>query len=338
MARCRTALDDLSQCLGAGPRIEHKNSQPRFPSSVRGEPRWTGGGSALARHWLAYAMTCRETTHRAVGRGRLPVRGTSCPGIEHAPARWQRSAAESLLLHVSTRRPDPVVPGATQPMSKTPSHRSTASRPRTSHPLPTTIWFPSPDEPNAAPIPGAVLPAWAIDKVRTDFVGRPGDRPLPLLKIAIRDTAPGMDARIPSTPISAEADDEDTPGRPSILLAELHPDTLPAPSTDLPVAGSEMPGAQEDGWPGFFHRAHRLLPPNGILLLATRQRRDAGRLTDPLGALIAGARTAGFRYLQHIVVVYGHPVGDRLVPAFPSDASRCVAHCDLIALSAIRHT
>ncbi|WP_179166844.1 hypothetical protein [Streptomyces sp. CB03238] len=53
--------------------------------------------------------------------------------------------------------------------------------------------------------------------------------------------------------------------------------------------------------------------------------------------MIAAARTAGFRYRQHIVVVYGHPVGDRLVPALPEDASRGVAHCDLIDLSAIRH-
>ncbi|WP_033329445.1 hypothetical protein [Streptomyces yerevanensis] len=222
-------------------------------------------------------------------------------------------------------------------MSKTPSRRSAASRPRTSHPLPTTTWFPGPDEPNAAPIPGAVLPAWAIDKIRIEFVGRPGHQPAPLLKIAIRDTAPGMDARIPSTPFAAAADDEDATSRPSILLAELHPDALPAPADDLPAVGGGMPGAQEDGWPGFFHRAHRLLPANGILLLATRQRREAGRLTDPLGTLIAGARTAGFRYLQHIVVVYGHPVGDRLVPAPPPDVSRGVAHCDLIALSAITH-
>ncbi len=78
-----------------------------------------------------------------------------------------------------------------------------------------------------------------------------------------------------------------------------------------------MPGAIEDGWPGFFHRAHRLLPEGGFLLLATRQRRDGGRLTEPLGTLIAAARTAGFRYLQHTVVVYGHPVGDRLVPILP---------------------
>lgn len=214
----------------------------------------------------------------------------------------------------------------------------TAPRCRTPRPLPTTIWLPGPDEP-AAPIPGAVLPAWAIDKIRTDFVDRPADQPAPLLKIAIRDTAPGMDARIPTTPFTTSTDGEDGATNPSMLLAELHPDALPAaPIGDPAVCGSEVHGAAESDWPGFFHRAHRLLPADGLLLLATRQRRDAGRLTDSLGTLIASARTAGFRYLQHIVIAYGHPAGDRLAPTLPADTSPGVAHCDLIALSAIRHT
>jgi len=200
-----------------------------------------------------------------------------------------------------------------------------------------TVWCPDPDEPNVAPIPGAVLPAWAIDKIRTEFVGRPNHRPAQLLKIAIPDTAPGMDARIPSVPFTTAADDEGAVQRPSMLLAELHPDALPAPTDELQAAGSAMPGAPEDGWPGFFHRAHRLLPYDGLLMLATRQRRDCGRMTDPLGTLIASARTAGFRYLQHIVVVYGRPVTNRLVPAPPADGTRGVAHCDVIALSTIRH-
>ncbi|MGW2651619.1 hypothetical protein ACWC2T_43810 [Streptomyces sp. NPDC001393] len=212
-----------------------------------------------------------------------------------------------------------------------------ARRRRTAHLLPTTVWLPGPDEPNAAPIPCAVLPAWALDKIRTDFVGRPADRPAPLLKIAIRDTAPAMDARIPTTPFTTPADDEGGARKPSLLLAEIHPDTLPAPTHDLPSDPSGVPGALEDGWPGFFHRAHRLLPDYGLLLLATRQHRDAGHLTDPLGTLIASARTAGFRYLQHIVVAYARPVGDHLEPVLPADISRGVAHCDLIALSAIRH-
>lgn len=216
--------------------------------------------------------------------------------------------------------------------------KSTVPHPRAAHhQLPITVWCADPEELNVAPIPGAVLPAWAIDKVRTEFVGRPSHQPAPLLKIAIRDTAPRMDARIPSTPFAEAADAEGAAKRPSLLLAELHPDVLPAPTRQLPAAGSEVPGAIEDGWPGFFHRAHRLLPDNGLLLMATRQRRQAGRLTDPLGTLIASARTAGFRYLQHIVVVYSRLVGNDLVSALPVEDARGVAHCDLIALSAIRH-
>ncbi|WP_329433200.1 hypothetical protein OG564_10700 [Streptomyces sp. NBC_01280] len=98
--------------------------------------------------------------------------------------------------------------------------------------------------------------------------------------------------------------------------------------------GIDEQGAIDDAWPGFFHRAHRLLRGNGLLLLATRQRRDADRLTDPLGLLVAGARTAGFRYLQHIVVVHGHPIGDRLVPAPPDDAPPGLMHSDLLVLRA----
>ncbi|MGW3626184.1 hypothetical protein [Streptomyces sp. NPDC000880] len=218
---------------------------------------------------------------------------------------------------------------------------TTSSRSRNTaptRPLPTTIWLPAPDQPDAAPAVGGVLPDWAIEKIRTEYAHRPGRMPASLLKISIRDTAPGMDTRTPCTPYADATDADGTADRAPLLLAELHPDSLPAPD-DVPSAvGSEMPGAMEDGWPGFFHRAHRLLPTDGLLLLATRQRRDAGVLTDPLGSLIACARTAGFRYLQHIVIAHAHAVEDRLVPAPPADASPGVTHCDLIALSAINHT
>ncbi|GGW97726.1 hypothetical protein GCM10010341_19050 [Streptomyces noursei] len=200
--------------------------------------------------------------------------------------------------------------------------------------MPTTLWLPAPDEPHAAPTPGTVLPDWAIERARTVFTPRPDHLPAPLLKISIPDTEPGMDTR---TPVITYADG--TPSKLSLLLAELHPDILPDP-TETPAYGgvSEMPGAMEDGWPGFFHRAHRLLPADGLLLLATRQRRDEGILTDPLGSLIACARTAGFRYLQHVIVAHAHPADDRLLPSPPPDASPGVAHSDLIALSAIHPT
>lgn len=202
--------------------------------------------------------------------------------------------------------------------------------------LPATVWLPAPDEPNTAPIPGAVLPAWALDKIRTDFVGHSDDQPAPLLKIAIRNMAPGADARIPTTRHTTTAE-QDSLFRPRVLLAELHPRALPAPAETPVPEPSDAPGAAEDGWPGFFHRTHRLLPADGLLLLATRQRRDGVRLTHPLGTLIAAARTAGFRYLQHIVVAYAHPAADRLNPTPPTDAGHGVTHADLLAFTAIHH-
>ena len=208
----------------------------------------------------------------------------------------------------------------------TPTRRT---RPTTAQ-LPTSIWLPTPHTADLAPTAPAVLPDWAIDKIRTEFTRRPGHLPAPLLRLHISDTSPGMDARTPCTTYTDSADDAPGTTKP-VLLAELHPDTLPAPGD--PLTGGPMPGAIDEGWPGFFHRAHRLLPDGGVLLLATRQRRDAGRLTDPLGALIACARTAGFTYLQHIVIVHAHPIGDHLVPAPPGESSPDLIHSDLIVLN-----
>ncbi|WP_236076413.1 hypothetical protein [Streptomyces coffeae] len=211
-----------------------------------------------------------------------------------------------------------------------PHHRG-PSRSGTSRPLPTTIWLPDPDDPHHIPGPHGVLPSWAIDKIRTDFTRRSA----PLIKISIRDTEPGMDVRTPCVTYTGATGSDSEANRKPVLLAELHPDTLPTPRDELTADGGGMPGAMENGWPGFFHRAHRLLSGDGLLLLATRQRRDAGRLTDPLGSLIASARTAGFRYLQHIVVVHGHPAGDRIDPTPPQGAPPGLIHSDLLILPAI---
>lgn len=201
--------------------------------------------------------------------------------------------------------------------------------------LPTTVWLPAPDQEDAAPLPGSVLPHWALEKIRTEFTSA-GARPEPLLKICLHDTEPGMDTRATCTVHGESGRAGRPPRRLRLLLAELHPDLLPAAGALTPTA-PDLPCATDNGWSGFLHRAHRLLPPAGTLLLATRQRRDAGILTDPLGTLIACARTAGFRYLQHIVIAHARPSGDQLLPAPPSDASPGVTHSDLIALTAIHH-
>ncbi|MER7788544.1 hypothetical protein [Streptomyces sp. NPDC097640] len=144
-----------------------------------------------------------------------------------------------------------------------------------------------------------------------------------------------MDARTRCVTYPDTSGSENAASRAPVLLAELHPDTLPAGSDELRATDDTMPAAMENGWPGFFHRAHRLLPGDGLLLLATRQRRDAGCLTDSRGSLIATARTAGFRYLQHIVIVHGHLAGDRITPTPPEGAPPGLIHSDLIVLSAI---
>nr|WP_308802038.1 hypothetical protein [Streptomyces polyasparticus] len=179
-----------------------------------------------------------------------------------------------------------------------------------------------------------MLPGWAVDKIRNEFRHCFGGLAGSQIRIEVHDLELGMDARMPCTTFDGQPLDAITGRTPSLLLAELHPDTLP--SVVPRVSGAEETAdAVGGGWPGFCHRAHRMLPADGLLLLATRQRRDSGRLIDPLGTLIACARTAGFRYLQHIVIVHGRLVGDQLVPAPPADAPPGLVHSDLLAFTAI---
>ncbi|MET9296878.1 hypothetical protein [Streptomyces sp. NPDC003077] len=170
-----------------------------------------------------------------------------------------------------------------------------------------------------------VLPDWAIDRIRDEFTRpRLADQPLlPLLRLTIPDARPGMDARtrVSGKHLGAMA-------RRAVILAELHPDALPTPPT-----GVHPDSVQHDDWPGFFHRAHQLLAGGGLLLIAARQQRTAGRLCDPLGALVAGARTAGFTYLQHIIVVHGHLHGDRIEATPPPGAPPGLVHSDLLAFA-----
>ncbi|MFI6093508.1 hypothetical protein [Streptomyces sp. NPDC051218] len=215
------------------------------------------------------------------------------------------------------------------------SRRSSSSARRgTLAKLPTTIWLPAPDD-LADPPAGRVLPDWALDKLRAQFTPQPSERSAPLLRLEINDTRAGMDARSRCTPPRDANAGPCGNARSSVILAELHPDTLPCAPLHSGY-GTEERGAMDDGWPGFFHRAHRLLRADGLLLLATRQRRDAGHLTDPLGLLIATARTAGFRYLQHIAVVHGHAIEARIAPAPPDATTPELIHSDLIVLSAVR--
>ncbi|MEV0093750.1 hypothetical protein [Streptomyces sp. NPDC050738] len=197
---------------------------------------------------------------------------------------------------------------------------------------PNNLWVPPTGTSTLVPTPPDVLPNWALERVRTEFCQRPDRLPAALLRVRINDTAPGMDARATTRRDTGHAPGQ---GRPStVLLAELHPDTLPT-ATPHSAYGADGQGALDDGWPGFFHRAHRLLQADDLLLIATRQRRDAGRMTDPLGLLISTARTAGFRYLQHLAVVHGTLGTDTIHPTPPDPTTPELIHSDLLVLDVV---
>ncbi|MEU5834160.1 hypothetical protein ABZ820_10855 [Streptomyces diacarni] len=120
---------------------------------------------------------------------------------------------------------------------------------------------------------------------------------------------------------------------PPLMLAEFHPDALPAATAGSPAPLSEPLPDPRAAWPSFFHRVHRILPPEGILLVASRQRRDDGRLTDPLGELTASARTAGFSYLQHLVIAHLHPDSDQHPALTSASAASGLIHSDVLLFS-----
>lgn len=70
----------------------------------------------------------------------------------------------------------------------------------------------------------------------------------------------------------------------------------------------------------FLPAAFRLLRPGGHLAVVTTARHHRGRLDDPAPAIIQQARTAGFRYSQHVIAVRVPVEGDTLlVQAGPGD-------------------
>ncbi|MFG2879150.1 hypothetical protein ACGFYU_29810 [Streptomyces sp. NPDC048337] len=107
--------------------------------------------------------------------------------------------------------------------------KSTPAAPRT---LPVNIWLPEQSDSTTVVTAPAVVPPWTIDRIRQEFTYRPGRLPASLQRIQIGDTSPGMDARTPATRYTAGESRVEN-DRPDILLAELHPDTLPSHGDDL---------------------------------------------------------------------------------------------------------
>ena len=179
--------------------------------------------------------------------------------------------------------------------------------------LPATVWL-APFTARAASAPTAsaraVVPSWALARVRAEFTHRPGRTPLPLLNLALPGTEPGGNAQ-PSHPGANPGPWPRPHPGPAVVLAQLPPDGARGVCRGGPVTGG-----LDEGVPGFFHRVHRLLRRDGGLLLAAcrQQHEAAGELLDPAGRLTACARSAGFVYRQHILIVHATADGSRLHP------------------------
>ncbi|MBO2465748.1 hypothetical protein [Actinomadura violacea] len=63
----------------------------------------------------------------------------------------------------------------------------------------------------------------------------------------------------------------------------------------------------------FMPAAFRLLRPGGHLAVVTTARHHGGRLVDPAPGIIQHARTAGFRYTQHVIAIRVPIEGDTLL-------------------------
>ncbi|MGP4112605.1 hypothetical protein ACTWP5_17050 [Streptomyces sp. 4N509B] len=160
------------------------------------------------------------------------------------------------------------------------------------------------------------MPGWALRRIKAEFTRRPGhNTPAPLIHIPIPDTGEGTDSQAHALYASLDTSPPPVSG-PSVLLAELHPDATRA----LHLIG-DATRRTDDGPARFFHRAYRRLHRDSFLLVACRQAHgEDGELLDPCGRLIALARSAGFVYRQHILLVHATASGGRLHPTADAPA------------------
>ncbi|MFB7629462.1 hypothetical protein ACFC0M_00710 [Streptomyces sp. NPDC056149] len=196
-------------------------------------------------------------------------------------------------------------------MPTTPPHSTPhASRPHTNHPLPTTIWLPSPDEPHAAPAPGTVLPDWAIERIRTVFTTRAGQLPAPLLKFTVQDTEPGMVAR---TPVITYTDGANLAHVPTAHLLEAFTEILA--------------------------QCRTMLRPGGTAVITTRPWRERGELIDLPSAVLAAGKSAGLIPTERCVALLAGIRNNRLItrPSFFQMKNVNHARRQGIPLSVVQH-
>jgi modification methylase len=132
----------------------------------------------------------------------------------------------------------------------------------------------------------------------------------------LRDAVGTVDLIVISPPYACDAGSVDKPawkagGR------MCPPDSLNY-STDRANVGHARGEDYATAMAGIYAGCHQLLRPGGLMVTVTKNTRRRGRTFDLAGTTVALARTAGFRYLQHIIALHAAVRGSSLAarPSF----------------------
>jgi hypothetical protein len=193
--------------------------------------------------------------------------------------------------------------------------------------VPHTVWLAPPHALRTALSDTTALPLWAFERATTEYA-HPGATVL-LLAGPATDTAqaPAPAALAPGWLHTAET--VDLPG------------DLPPASIDLAVVLDDPPAHAEPtthAAPGYYRTLHTALHPRGVLLIHTHTRHTSRGLHDPAALILPATYTAGFGYLQHLVLVHHRldaPTSRRYKPPAQRPVPpRCRRiHTDLYALT-----
>ena len=228
-------------------------------------------------------------------------------------------------------------------MSVSPSQRRTGNTPhrvsRGGSPLipthgspgvPHSVWLPPRGAVGSPAVAGSVLPGWALERACAQFAptGGPAAVLLPPGPGYTERTARATGAA-PGWLGAAQPVELADAGRARLALALALALVLADPNP----GGTSEP----EKLAGFFAEIRAALRPGAVLLVHTHPTHTEAGMHDPAAGLLRAARTAGFTYLQHLILVH-HPLTDSALPrvlrgtAQPGAAHRRV-HSDLYALT-----
>ena len=192
--------------------------------------------------------------------------------------------------------------------------------------VPHSVWLPPKNAITSPAITGSVLPVWALNRACAQFAPHGGPAAVLLPPgPGYRERTARATGAAPGWLCAAPAVDLADAGRARLVLALVLAD--PAPTAV----------GEPDTLAAFFAEVRAALCPGAVLLIHTHLTHAKDGMHDPAGLLLRAARTAGFAYLQHLVVVH-HPLADsatlRTRRAVHPELVHRRAHSDLYALTA----